>query len=70
MSFSFVWHDYETFGTDPARDRPSQFAARHTHEDLEPVGQPLTIYCQPPIDVLPHPEACLLTGITPQLARD
>ncbi len=70
MSFSFVWHDYETFGTDPARDRPSQFAARRTNEDLEPVGQPLTIYCQPPIDVLPHPEACLLTGITPQLARD
>ena len=34
------------------------------------VGEPLVIYCQPAIDVLPHPEACLITGITPQQARD
>ena len=24
---TFVWHDYETFGTDTRRDRPAQFAA-------------------------------------------
>lgn len=70
MAASFVWHDYETFGTDPARDRPSQFAARRTDENLEPIGKPLVIYCAPVIDVLPAPEACLITGITPQLARD
>ncbi|WP_439638262.1 exodeoxyribonuclease I [Nevskia sp.] len=70
MAASFVWHDYETFGTDPARDRPSQFAARRTDEHLEPIGEPLVIYCQPVIDVLPAPEACLITGITPQQARD
>jgi len=70
MAASFVWHDYETFGTDPARDRPSQFAARRTDENLEPVGQPLVIYCQPAVDVLPQPQACLITGITPQQARD
>jgi len=70
MSFRFVWHDYETFGTDAARDRPSQFAARCTNAELEPIGAPLVLYCRPPIDVLPHPEACLITGITPQLARD
>ena len=70
MSFSFVWHDYETFGTDAARDRPSQFAAQRTDIELRPVGKPLVIYCQPAIDVLPHPEACLITGITPQQARD
>lgn len=67
---SFLWHDYETFGADPARDRPSQFAARRTNAELEPVGDPILLYCQPVIDVLPHPEACLLTGISPQLARD
>jgi exodeoxyribonuclease-1 len=66
---SFYWHDYETFGADPARDRPAQFAGRRTNAKLEPVGEPLVIYCQPVIDVLPHPEACLLTGITPQLAQ-
>lgn len=70
MSFSFVWHDYETFGIDAARDRPSQFAAQRTDAELQPLGEPVVLYCQPVIDVLPHPEACLLTGITPQLARD
>ena len=24
---SFFWHDYETFGANPRRDRPAQFAA-------------------------------------------
>ena len=68
--FSFYWHDYETFGTSPSLDRPSQFAGQRTNADLEPVGEPLIIYCQPPADYLPHPEACLVTGITPQQARD
>ena len=67
---SFLWHDYETFGADPARDRPSQFAARRTNAALEPIGEPISLFCQPAIDVLPHPDAVLLTGITPQRARD
>ncbi len=67
---SFLWHDYETFGVDPARDRPSQFAARRTTAALEPIGEPISLFCQPVIDVLPHPDAVLLTGITPQRARD
>ena len=66
---SFFWHDYETFGADPARDRPSQFAGRRTDAELNPIGEPLMVYCQPTPDVLPHPEACLITGITPQQAR-
>lgn len=66
---SFFWHDYETFGADPARDRPSQFAGRRTDAELNPIGEPLMIYCQPVLDVLPHPDACLITGITPQEAR-
>ncbi|MGH8115187.1 MAG: exodeoxyribonuclease I, partial [Rhodanobacteraceae bacterium] len=66
---SFYWHDYETFGADTARDRPSQFAGRRTNAELEPVGEPLVLYCQPVTDVLPHPDACLLTGITPQTAQ-
>jgi len=66
---SFYWHDYETFGTDPKRDRPAQFAGLRTTLDLEPIGEPLTIYCKPAPDVLPQPEACLLTGITPQQAE-
>lgn len=67
---SFLWHDFETFGINPARDRPAQFAARRTNAQLELIGEPISLYCQPVIDVLPHPDAVLLTGITPQQARD
>ncbi len=64
--FSFFWHDYETFGRVPRRDRPAQFAGVRTDADLNEIGEPLELYCQPPLDALPEPEACLLTGITPQ----
>lgn len=63
---TLLWYDYETSGVDVAVDRPMQFAAQRTTLDLEPVGEPVNLYCKLPSDVLPHPEACLLTGITPQ----
>ncbi len=63
---TFLWHDYETFGAVPRRDRPSQFAAIRTDAELNEVGEPLMIYCKPAPDYLPSPEACLITGITPQ----
>jgi len=65
---SFLWHDFETFGADPRRDRPAQFAALRTDDELEPIDDPLVLYCQPGDDVLPQPAACLITGITPQEA--
>lgn len=70
MGTTFYWHDYETFGVDPAVDRPSQFAGLRTDENLNPIGEPLVIYCQPQKDVLPAPMACLVTGITPQHAME
>jgi exodeoxyribonuclease-1 len=69
LSKTFFWHDYETWGADPRRDRPSQFAGLRTDEDLKPVGRPLVVYCYPADDLLPQPDACLVTGITPQKAR-
>jgi exodeoxyribonuclease I len=69
MSFSFYWHDYETWGADPRRDRASQFAGIRTDEALNPIGEPLVIYCKPSDDMLPQPEACMITGITPQHAQ-
>jgi exodeoxyribonuclease-1 len=66
---SFLWHDYETFGANPMADRPAQFAALRTNAELEPVGDPVVWYCAPADDVLPHPVACLITGIAPQEAR-
>lgn len=65
---TFYWHDYETWGADPARDRPSQFAGVRTDLDFNVIGAPLVQYCQPPPDLLPHPDACLITGIAPQRA--
>jgi exodeoxyribonuclease-1 len=67
-SNSFYWHDYETFGTDPRRDWPSQFAGIRTDSNLEVIGKPLMVYCKPPNDCLPQPEACMITGISPQKA--
>ena len=66
---SFLWHDYETFGTDAALDRPAQFAALRTDAELEALGEPVCFHCAPADDYLPHPAACLVTGITPQEAR-
>ena len=63
---TFLWHDYETFGVNPRRDWPAQFAAVRTDAELNEIGEPLMLYCQPPTDRVPEPEACLITGITPQ----
>ncbi|GBL03061.1 exodeoxyribonuclease I [Glaciecola sp. KUL10] len=63
---TFLFHDYETWGVDPRFDFPCQFAAIRTDENLEIIGKPISYYCQIPNDYLPHPEACLVTGITPQ----
>ena len=70
QSQTLYWHDYETFGTDPQRDRPSQFAGLRTDLDLNIISDPLVLYCQPSADTLPQPEACLITGITPQIAME
>lgn len=63
---TFLWHDYETFGANTRRDRPAQFAAVRTDAELNEIGEPLMLYCQPANDYLPDPVSCLITGITPQ----
>lgn len=66
---SIFWHDYETFGANPATDRPAQFAGIRTDLDMNPLGEEVTCFNRPFEDYLPNPEACLITGITPQDAR-
>ena len=68
--YSFLWHDYETFGAQARRDRPAQFAAIRTDSELNEIGEPIMLYCQPANDFLPEPEACLITGITPQICLE
>ena len=38
---TFLWHDYETFGREPRRDRPSQFAGVRTDAALNEIDTPL-----------------------------
>jgi len=64
---TLYWHDYEATGTDPARDRPVQFAGVRTDEALNIIGEPLNIYARLAADILPHPMATLITGVTPQM---
>lgn len=70
MAVTLYWHDYETWGADPSVDRPCQFAGLRTDAALQVIDEPLVLFCQPPDDVLPHPDACLITGISPQKAYD
>ncbi len=67
---TFLWHDYETFGVNPVKDQPVQFAGQRTDSDLNPVGDPWVFYCKPSVDRLPAPEACLINGMTPQFANE
>lgn len=66
MNPTLYWHDYETSGLHPALDRPLQFAGIRTDPDLNIIDEPTMLYCQPPLDRLPHPEACMVTGLSPQ----
>ncbi len=68
MPASFLWYDLETFGRDPRRTRIAQFAAIRTDADLNPVGEPISLFCRPADDLLPSPGATMITGITPQRA--
>ncbi len=66
---TFLWHDYETFGRDPLRDRIVQYAAIRTDEHLEEVDDRTMLYCRQSADYLPDPGACLVHGVTPQQAN-
>ena len=65
---SFLWYDFETWGANPQKDLPCQFAAIRTDAELNVIGKPINIMSQIANDQLPHPMACLITGITPQLS--
>ena len=43
---TFLWHDYETFGADPRRDRPAQFARAPHDAGAGVVGEPVIVLLQ------------------------
>lgn len=68
MAKSFLWYDLETFGRSARSTRIAQFAAIRTDEELNEIDEPISWFCQPANDLLPSPEAAMITGISPQQA--
>jgi exodeoxyribonuclease-1 len=66
LTDSFYWYDLETSGTAPSADRIVQFAGLRTDLDLNPMDESYETYVKLPPDIVPIPESCLVTGITPQ----
>jgi exodeoxyribonuclease-1 len=66
MAQSFFFYDLETSGLDARRSRIMQFAGIRTDMDLNPIGEPYNVLVKLNDDVLPAPEALMVTGITPQ----
>ena len=64
MNQSLFWHDYETSGINPSFDQPLQFAGIRTNENLDIIGDPIVLFCKPHLDIIPSPQACLVTGIS------
>jgi exodeoxyribonuclease-1 len=62
---TILWYDYETTGVDPRVDRPMSFAAQRTDVELRELGEPLVVQFALAADVLPTPDACLVTGLDP-----
>ncbi len=69
-SLSFFFYDLETSGFDPKAQRIMQFAGQRTDLDLNPIGDPVNVLVTLTEDVLPEPNAVLITGITPQKTID
>lgn len=66
---TFFWYDLETFGLNPFYDRIAQFAGQRTDMDLNPIGDPVILYCRLSADYIPDPAACMVTGITPKTVK-
>jgi exodeoxyribonuclease-1 len=63
---TFYFYDLETSGFNPRTARIMQFAGQRTDLNLKPIGEPDNILIKITPDVLPDPDAILVTGITPQ----
>lgn len=66
MAASFFFYDLETSGVNPRSARIMQFAGQRTTLDLKPIDEPVNKLIALTPDVVPEPDAILVTGITPQ----
>lgn len=67
MSSGFFYYDLETSGFNPKEARIMQFAGQRTDLQLRTIGEPHNYLIKLGDDVLPDPDAVLVTGITPQM---
>ena len=66
MAASFYFYDLETSGFSPRDARIMQFAGQRTDMQLNSIGEPHNLLIRLGDDILPEPDAVLITGITPQ----
>lgn len=66
MAASFYFYDLETTDINPRAGRIMQFAGQRTSLTLEPLGLPDDITIKLTDEILPEPDAIMVTGITPQ----
>ncbi len=69
MAKTFFFYDLETSGLNARDDRIMQFAGQRTDMDLQPIGDPINILVALSDDILPSPDAIMVTGITPQSTK-
>jgi exodeoxyribonuclease-1 len=66
MTKTFFFYDLETSGLSAREARIMQFAGIRTDMGLNQIGEPINVLVKLNDDVLPSPEALMVTGITPQ----
>ena len=65
MADTFFFYDLETSGINPPRDRIMQFAGLRTNLNLEIISDPVNVQIKLTPDILPNPEAIIVSGIAP-----
>lgn len=70
MKQTLFFYDLETSGLNPRHQRVMQFAGQRTDLQCQPIGNPVDILIQLTEDILPEPQAIVITGTTPQKTRE
>lgn len=63
---TFYFYDLETSGINARAQRIMQFAGQRTDENFKPIGEPQNWLVKLTDEILPDPDAVMITGITPQ----
>ncbi len=67
MAHTFFFYDLETSGLNARSQRITQFAGQRTDANLKIIGEPVNVLVKLSDDILPDPQAIVVTGITPQM---